>query len=107
MHNTSAGHTHESSVALPSTQNGLPAPVDIFEVSKAGPIDAGCPKDLARPPCDESPLDSIYDSSIHTFETVAGDVESDAKILFESDVMYGQMIARVLVHAPPVLTVGE
>ena len=96
----------QSSVALPSIQKESATPADIFDVAKSWLADTGCPIDLAPTPCNESHPESVYPSTSHTFETAAGDAESEAKIRLVSGILEGQATACLLDAAPPVLTVG-
>ena len=50
-------------------------------------IDTGCPEDLGLASCNESPPGSVCPSSTHTFETPAGDAESEARIRIESELL--------------------
>ena len=96
----------QSSVALPSNRKESATPADLFDVEKSWLVDACCPRGSVPTSCNEPHPDSVYPITSHTFETAAGDAESEAKIRLMSGVLEGQAIASALYAAPPVLTVG-
>ena len=79
-----AAKHYEPIVALPWIRKGFATPADMFDVAKSWFIDTGCPNGLGTASCSESHPDSVCPSSYHTFETAAGDAESEAKMKLES-----------------------
>ena len=96
----------ETFMALPSMYKGMATYVDIFGIASSWLIDTGCPKGIAPETCKDTHPESVYPSSSHTFETAAGDAESEGKIKFEAECLEGKSTACLLEKAPPVLTVG-
>ena len=93
-------------MSLPSIQKNSARPAQTFGVPTSWLVDTGCQRDLAPTSCMESHPDSVYPSSSHTFETSAGDAESEAKIRLESELLEGKATACLMDKAPPVLSVG-
>ena len=82
--------------ALPSLYKGMATHAGIFDIAPSWLIDTGCPKDLAPETCKDTHPESVYPSSSHTFETAAGDAESEGKIKLGAECLEGKYTACLL-----------